>query len=73
MQFRIILDGNDLLRLIQDKIGQEVSKHGHPGSFEIQAFVLRDHDPKGTPLDESILREFKVVADAAPKEDQKGS
>jgi len=62
----ITLNGQDLVELIEQKISNEVSKHGHPASFDIQTLLVQ---PRNGPrlLMGSLLQEHEVVAVATPK------
>lgn len=68
MVISITLTGEDLLQLIQDKIGQEVSKHGHPGSFETE--ILFGRPTVQVPLRDCPLKDCVVMAVAKPKTPQ---
>lgn len=67
MRIEITLLGEDLIELIRSKISQEVSKHGHPGTFEVELTSLHRSFPEGVPLEKSNLYDYAVRAVATPK------
>lgn len=66
MKIQITLTGQDLIELIEQKISNEVSKHGHPGSFDTK-IIFRCEQDMMVPLQECLLQHYEVVAVAKPK------
>jgi hypothetical protein len=71
------LTGQDLVELIKTRIMQEVSKHGDPGSFEVEIHATHAM-LEASPLEENVivltatlekttLRDYTVRAVAHPK------
>lgn len=66
MVISITLTPKDLIELIESKISNEVGKHGHPGSFDVEIVIARP-DGNVSPLDRSLLTSCEVRAVAHPK------
>lgn len=67
MIIELTLTGDDLIQLIESKISQEVSKHGHPGTFQVEIIYLSPSFPKGVPLRDSVIPWGGVRAVATSK------